>query len=221
MPDMNDVRQHVQPPEDTDTPFAFSMEGFEGRGPTSLLPRYWAPGWNSSESINQFQIEVGGPLHGGDPGRRLIEAGAISGVGRSSEQPASNGSPWTIAAAVPTDRLETVLMLCSVGEIFGSEETSRRAPAIAESMPPAYLLLNPDTAVSLGVVEGGCYGIRIGIDEKVREISLTVRIDDSLPIHVGGLPSGYPETSWWQAPCWATVEVAGQIEQSESEGKHE
>jgi hypothetical protein len=100
-------------------------------------------------------------------------------------------------------------MLCGIGEIFGSEETSRRAPAVAESMPPAYLLLNPDTAVSLGVVEDGTYRIRFGIDERDRELSLTVRIDETLPIHVAGLPSGYPETSWWQAPCWATVEIAG------------
>jgi NADH-quinone oxidoreductase subunit G len=209
MPDMTDVRQHVQPPEDADTPFAFSMEGFAGRGPTSLLPRYWSPGWNSNEAMNQFQIEVGGPLHGGDPGRRLIGPGTALPEGYVSGQAAAGGAAWAIAAAVPTGKMETVLMLCGIGEIFGSEETSRRAPAVAESMPPAYLLLNPDTAVSLGVVADGRYGVRFGIDDRVREIDLTVRIDETLPIHVAGLPSGYPETSWWQAPCWATVEITG------------
>jgi NADH-quinone oxidoreductase subunit G len=209
MPDMTDVRQSVRPPEDADTPFSFSMEGFEGRGPTSLLPRYWSPGWNSSEAINQFQIEVGGPLHGGDPGRRLLEPAITQPDNSETGQPAAGSAAWAIAATLPTGRLETVLMLCGIGEIFGSEETSRRAPAVAESMPPAYLLLNPDTAVSLGVVEDGTYRIRFGIDERDRELSLTVRIDETLPIHVAGLPSGYPETSWWQAPCWATVEIAG------------
>jgi len=211
MPDMTDVRQHVQPPEDTDTPFAFSMEGYQGRGPTSLLPRYWSPGWNSSEAVNRFQIEVGGPLHGGDPGRRLIEPG--------DSRTGSDGAGLQIVsvAAVPTGKLEAVLMLCGLSEVFGSEETSRRAPAVAESMPPAYMLLNPDTAVSLGVVEDGRYDLRFGIDEEMRELSLTVRIDETLPLHVAGLPAGYPETAWWQAPCWATVEITGQTEQREPE----
>ncbi len=211
MPDMANVRQHVQPPEDTDTPFAFSMEGYQGRGPTSLLPRYWSPGWNSSEAINRFQIEVGGPLHGGDPGLRLIEPGD----GRAGSDGA--GLQTVSVAAVPTGKLEAVLMLCSLSEVFGSEETSRRAPAVAESMPPAYMLLNPDTAVSLGVVEDGRYCLRLGIDDEVRELSLTVHVDETLPIHVAGLPDGYPETSWWQAPCWATVEITGQEEQQEPE----
>jgi len=211
MPGMTSVRQHVRPPEDTDTPFAFSMEGFQGRGPTSLLPRYWSPGWNSSEAINQFQIEVGGPLHGGDPGRRLIEPGnrrsGSDGVGLHTVS----------ASTVPTGKAEPVLMFCGLSEIFGSEETSRRAPAVAQSMPPAYVLLNPDTAVSLGVMENGRYELLLGIEKEFRQLSLTVRIDPTLPIHVAALPAGYPETSWWQAPCWATVEVTGRREQAEQE----
>ena len=110
-------------------------------------------------------------------------------------------------------------MLCSLSEVFGSEETSRRAPAVAESMPPAYVLLNPDTAVSLGVLEDGRYGLRLGINDEVRELSLTVRVDETLPIHVAALPAGYPETSWWQAPCWATVEILRQVEPQEPEGE--
>ncbi len=211
MPDMVSVRQDVQPPEDDDTPFAFSMEGYQGRGPTSLLPRYWSPGWNSNEAINQCQIEVGGPLHGGDPGRRLIEPGD----GRTGSDGA--GLQTVGVAAVPKGTLKAVLMLCGLSEIFGSEETSRRAPAVAESMPQAYVLLNPDTAVSLGVVGDCRYGLRLGINDKVREVSLTVRVDETLPLHVAGLPAGYPETSWWQAPCWATVEILGEDKQQELE----
>ncbi len=69
-----------QPPDDPDSPLAFSMEGYDGQPPPALLPAFWAPGWNSVQALNKFQIEVGGPLRGGDPGRRLIE-------------PASRGRP--------------------------------------------------------------------------------------------------------------------------------
>jgi NADH-quinone oxidoreductase subunit G len=61
------------PPADPDTPLAFSMEGYQDQPPPPLISRYWSPGWNSVQALNKFQQEVGGPLHGGDPGKRLIE----------------------------------------------------------------------------------------------------------------------------------------------------
>ena len=65
--------QEPEQPDDPDTPLAFSMEGYPGNPPPSLIPRFWAPGWNSVQALNKFQDEVGGPLRGGDPGERLIE----------------------------------------------------------------------------------------------------------------------------------------------------
>ena len=62
-----------KPPKDPDSPLAFTMEGYPGQPPSALIPRFWAPGWNSPQAMNKFQTEVGGPLRGGDPGRRLIE----------------------------------------------------------------------------------------------------------------------------------------------------
>ncbi len=60
-------------PDDPDSPLAYSMEGYQEQPPSSLIPRYWSPGWNSVQALNKFQQEVGGPLRGGDPGKRLIE----------------------------------------------------------------------------------------------------------------------------------------------------
>ena len=51
-----------EPPHDPDAPLSFSMEGFHGPPPAALIPRYWAPGWNSVQALNKFQEEVGGPL---------------------------------------------------------------------------------------------------------------------------------------------------------------
>ena len=54
-----------QPPTDTDSALAFSMEGFTGQPPASLITHFWSPGWNSEQSVNKFQDDVGGPLRGG------------------------------------------------------------------------------------------------------------------------------------------------------------
>ena len=74
-PDVVEARHPPRPDDDTESPLGFTMEGYGSPSPPVLVPRFWAPGWNSNEAINQFQIEVGGPLHGGDPGARLLEPG--------------------------------------------------------------------------------------------------------------------------------------------------
>ena len=49
-----------KPPEDVDTPLSFTMEGYTGPPPSALQTRFWAPGWNSVQSLNKFQSEVAG-----------------------------------------------------------------------------------------------------------------------------------------------------------------
>ena len=98
------------------------------------IPRFWAPGWNSVQALNKFQSEVGGPLRGGDPGRASDRAGSSrKGIvlrrGATRLQPRDGG--WLI---IP------------VYHIFGSEELSVLAPAIAERAPQPYLAMNPDDA---------------------------------------------------------------------------
>ncbi len=104
-----------KPAPDPDTPLSFSMEGYEGRPPSALIPRYWAPGWNSVQALNKFQQEVGGPLAGGDPGTRLIEPG--QGATPPYFDPLPVGSE-------PPEPAEY--------RLFGSEELSMYAEPISE-----------------------------------------------------------------------------------------
>jgi NADH-quinone oxidoreductase subunit G len=78
-----------KPPEDPDSALSFSMEGFEGQPPPALTAHLWAPGWNSIQALNKFQAEVGGPLRGGDPGRRLLEG--EQPTGRPEPSPGTPG----------------------------------------------------------------------------------------------------------------------------------
>ncbi len=109
----------VQPPDDPDTPLAFSMEGFTGHPPAPLLSRFWAPGWNSLQALHKFQQEVGGPLRGDMPGpadpagagnRRLLSADSRRLSRRSSGR-------WLLLPAY---------------HIFGCEPLSLLTPGIAQ-----------------------------------------------------------------------------------------
>ena len=100
-----------KPPVDPDSALSYTMEGYRGLPPSSMIPFFWSPGWNSVQSINKYQQEVGGALHDGDPGIRLFE-----GTDRSPEYYTSVPEKFI--------SLEGHLLMVPVHHIFGSEELS-------------------------------------------------------------------------------------------------
>jgi len=178
-----------KPPDDPDSPLAFSMEGYEGQPPPPLITRFWSPGWNSVQALNKFQSEVGGPLRGGDPGRRLIEPAQVSKATYFNETP---------AAFRPRDGEWLVTPLY---HIFGSEELSALSPSVAERSPQPYLALNPDDAGARRVSEGE--EVELVLDGAVYR--LPVRIHPALPRGVAGLPAGLRELPWAALPGWGTI----------------
>jgi len=119
-----------KPPDDPDSPLSFSMEGYYGPAvPPPLLPFAWTPGWNSVQAINKFQQEIGGPLRGGDPGVRLIEP-------RPDAQPR-----YFAEVPAPFAPRPDAWLVVPAHEVFGSEELSRLAPAVAERVPAPYLIV--------------------------------------------------------------------------------
>jgi NADH-quinone oxidoreductase subunit G len=142
-------------PHDPDTALAFSMEGYPGHPPPSLIPRFWAPGWNSIQALNKFQDEVGGPLSGGDPGERLIEP--MPGAGKRVGKKAAYFE--NIPAGFEPRAGEWLLL--PLHHIFGSEELSVFAPGIAELSVQPYLALNPEDASNLGLTAGDEVQLRL------------------------------------------------------------
>jgi len=177
-----------RPPDDPDSPLSFSMEGYQGEPPSSLIPRFWAPGWNSIQSLNKFQDEIGGPLDGGDPGQRLIES-IHAGIKFYNEVPPafeSRSDEWLI---VP------------LSHIFGSEELSALSPGIAARAPQRYLTMNDADARRLRVDDGEEVDLRLG-----RNIHyLPVRVRPSMPQGIAGLPVGLRELPFVDLPAWGRI----------------
>ena len=133
------------PPRDPEGPFRFSMEGYGGPVPAALAPRYWVPGWNSWQSVNFYQREIGGTLLGGEEGVCLLQP-----VRPAPDFVPRVGSPPARWRAMPFHHL------------FGGEELSARAPAIAARAPTPCAALHPEDVAELGLVEGEAVEIELG-----------------------------------------------------------
>ena len=185
-----DVSVHEpKPPEDPDSPLSFSMEGYPGIPPASLVPRFWAPSWNSVQSVTKFQEEVAGPLRGGDPGIRLIEP--------SLEEKAS----WFLEVPMAFSPREDAFLVVLVHHIHGSEELSALSPSVLERVAEPYLALRPEDAEALKIEA-----------RETAEISLAgnvyrapVKLLSSLPRGVAGLPAGLGGWRGTVLPAWGKV----------------
>lgn len=178
-----------KPPEDPDSPLTYTMEGYRGQPPPSLIPFFWAPGWNSVQSINKYQEEIGGSLRGDDPGMRLIE-------------PHANGAPnyFTDLPEVFMP-LKDHLWLVFLHHIFGSEELSARAKAVRERVPERYVLVNREDAAELKLSAGSSLAFEVN-----RQLyDLPVVISGSIPKGVAGMPYGLPGLPFVDLPAWAIL----------------
>jgi len=172
------------------SPYSSTMEGYYGPMPSPLIPFFWAPGWNSGQSLHKFQDEVMGSLKGGDSGVRLLESLAAG---------ATTHSVPTIPKAFVREADRWLVV--PRHHIFGSEELSARASAITELIKPPSLFLNTDDAQSLGVANGA--SLKVTFDAGA--ITLTLIISPELPSGVAAMSAGLPATCKFSLPAWATL----------------
>jgi NADH-quinone oxidoreductase subunit G len=161
-------------PQDNDTAFAFSMEGYSGSvEPRQQVPFAWSPGWNSPQAWNKFQDEVGGHLRAGDPGTRLIE---------------SRGDNLGWFASVPRafSPAQGTWQVVPFYHLFGSEENSSKAAPVQERIPAAYVALAKSEADRLGVNDGALLSLSVG----GQTLRLPLRINEELGAGLVALPAG-------------------------------
>ncbi|WP_439858669.1 NADH-quinone oxidoreductase subunit NuoG [Pseudomonas sp. MBLB4136] len=162
-------------PQDQDSAFAFSMEGYSGSAETrQQIPFAWSPGWNSPQAWNKFQDEVGGHLRAGDPGVRLVEAAGVA-------------LPWFLPCSAFAPAQGT-LQAVPLHHLFGSEETSALAAPIQARAPAPYMALAREEATRLGLADGAL--LSLSLDGRPLRLPLQLRND--LALGLVGLPAGLP-----------------------------
>lgn len=181
-----------KPPEDPDSPLSYTMEGYRGKPPSSMIPFFWSPGWNSVQSINKYQEEIGGSLRGDDPGLRLLEP--------------SPGAQPKYFTDVPEKfiPLQDHLWMVNLYHIFGSEELSARGKAVATRVPQNYVLVSSEDARDLNITAG----TTISFEINRQPYQLPVHIHPSIPKGIAGMPYGLPGLPFVDLPAWAILKNA-------------
>ncbi|GLR65996.1 NADH-quinone oxidoreductase subunit G [Acidocella aquatica] len=172
------------------SPFSGTMEGYYGQMPAALIPFFWAPGWNSGQSLHKFQDEASGSLRGGDSGIRLLEPCASN----TAKYPL-----YTIPAAFK--REDSRWLVIPSQHIFGSEELSALAPSIAELCKLPYLSLNVEDAKILGAQPGSTLKVTFDSGQAL----LPILLAPELPSGVAAIGAGLPGTVEFSLPGWATI----------------
>ncbi|XKE45674.1 NADH-quinone oxidoreductase subunit NuoG [Halomonas organivorans] len=163
-----------RPPEDPDSPFAFSMEGYAGRRwPRRDIAFAWAPGWNSPQAWNKFTDEVGGHLRAGDPGVRLLA-------------PVPGAYAYAPVLLSPFVRRDGEWLVVVLPRLFGGEETSRRSPLIAERASAPVLALAPEDVEEMGLAEGAT----LELVASTGRVSLPLSCRAGLARGLVGVPAG-------------------------------
>jgi NADH-quinone oxidoreductase subunit G len=175
--------QEPQPPMDRDAPLAYSMEGASIQPPSPLLPYFWSPGWNSIQSVNKFQERIGGALRFGDPGIRILE-------------PGRNPLPYFEKIPRAFEARPNEWLVVTLDHIFGSDELSRIAPAIAQLSPQPYVALNPSDAARLGH-QVHLFGERFPVVPFPH-----------LASGLAGVPEGVPPFAGLEFPVWSSLSPA-------------
>lgn len=179
--------------QDNDTALAFSMEGHNGiqagDRPGSLIPFAWAPGWNSPQSWNKFQDEVGGHLRAGDPGVRLFEPAVDAKAGYYGPAP--------VAFAARNDELRVV----PLHHLFGSEELSARAAPVQKRIPSAYIAIASSDAARLGLQAN----VLVRVVAGANTFELPALISEELASGTVGIPQGFDEVAFIAANSWVQI----------------
>jgi NADH-quinone oxidoreductase subunit G len=163
-----------RPPQDPDSPLAFSMEGVTTQAPkpAPLIPMFWAPSWNSPQAVNRFQQEIGGHLRGGDPGERLIHPATAA------------ASPLFPVPSAANGELVSVPVHC----LFGSEELSQQAPVMRSRIPAAHVVISPATAGRIHLDGGAIAELGFG----GATLRIAVRVEPGFAENCVGVPAGVP-----------------------------
>ncbi|QCI16989.1 NADH-quinone oxidoreductase subunit NuoG [Buchnera aphidicola (Aphis helianthi)] len=159
-------------PEDVNTMFSFSMEGFNQPNKSfSYIPFAWFPGWNSPQAWNKFQVEVGKQLIAEESGVHLFK---------------DNKKNTDIYFPYINTIKKKYWYIIPYYHIFGNEELTQNSSVIQKNTPLPYVLLSNLDALEIGlkkdsIVEFNCLN---------KNFRLNIRLSKNLYKKQIGLPIG-------------------------------
>ncbi|MGN6592177.1 MAG: molybdopterin-dependent oxidoreductase, partial [Terriglobales bacterium] len=181
-----------RPPDDQDAPLSFTMEGAMVAPPAALTPFFWTPGWNSPQAQLFYQNEVNGPRRGGDAGVLV----------REEHAPANE--PSAPALPPPFQTRSEAFWVLRQQHLFGSEELSREARAIAQLAPGAYIGLSAEAAAAAAWQSG--QPLTINLDGRAFQAPL--RIIAGLAPGLAMVPAGFAVFDGAALPAWCRIQAA-------------
>jgi NADH-quinone oxidoreductase subunit G len=182
-----------KPPNDEDSPLSFTMEGYKGIPPSTAIPFFWAPGWNSVQAVTKYQEEPGGPLRGGDPGVKLFR-----------DKTEVNPSLFKDIPEAFKVRQEKWLVLPQY-HVLGSGELSIYTHALEELSPQPSAWLSAGDANQLTVRTGEKLKVSFNGTEYVLPVQVKEDIPKGVLLVSAGL-RGAPVLNWGG---WARVVKEG------------
>ncbi len=189
-----DVKEHA-PAIDEDSPLTFSNEGYVGpEVPPQLAPRSWVPGWNSwQQSATKFRAEVSS----------LNATQSAPGIRVFAGQPTGKDVPASYRTE--PEQCEGLLLL-PARHVFGSEELSAFAPALASLFPQPYLGFAESTLARLGYAAGD----EVAFSVNGKDYSLPARAVPELADGLALAPLGLPGMPYLDLPAPLVIEPGGE-----------
>lgn len=181
-----------KPLQDNDSPLTFTMEGYKGIPPSFAIPFFWAPGWNSVQSVTKYQEEPGGRLLGGDPGIRLFHDATAAAPSFFKDIPEAYKA-----------RQQKWLLLPQY-HVLGSGELSIYTEAIRELSPQPCIYLSTNDAQRLNVQNDGAVKLSVNGKASVLPVLIKDELCDGVVLVSAGL-QGTEGTSWGE---WVSLEKA-------------
>lgn len=178
-----------KPPEDPDSGMSYTMEGTRSMPPSSMIPFFWSPGWNSVQSVNKYQEEVGAALRGGNPGLRLFEQ-------NTGKQPLYfKDVPGKFKPA------QGKLWVVPLHHIFGSDELSARASSVSQRIPEPQVYLAAADCSKLKLNEGDILEFEV----EGKSFKLPVKYSTVITSGIAGYVIALNQIDYISLPAWATL----------------
>ncbi len=172
-----------KPLQDDDSPLTFTMEGYKGIPPASVIPFFWSPGWNSVQSVNKYQEEIGGLLHNGNPGIKLCK-----------EKAGSVPAFFTGKPEAYKQRTNKWLMLPQ-HHVLGSGELSIYSNALKQLSSEPVVMLSEYDVNQLGISQGDSVEIEMDDRKYVLPVAVKKELTNGIILVSAGL-QGMDAMNW-------------------------